>query len=278
MADPVKVIDEFPFTFYGETFAVALASDRRLYVPLRLVCQALAVDFTGQRQRILRDPAISDALVVLKIANYPYGADQFRPSDVGCLRLDRLPYWLGTIDANRIAHKAKRETVIRFKREFADVAWAAFRSEILPADVAAELDASLPNDAQAYHKAMDEAAAMRRGLDEFGRRMNGIEQRVTGLEARLEGTDFINQAQAKQYLDIVGILGELLDKKGKGRGGYAKVHAEVKKVFQVPAYSLIPEARFPDVVKFLSQWHQRLMRPGTPLPEAFTRAAQKRLL
>jgi hypothetical protein len=36
--------------------------------------------------------------------------------------------------------------IVRYQREFADVAWAAFRHEILPDDMLAELDATLPPD------------------------------------------------------------------------------------------------------------------------------------
>ena len=42
------------------------------------------------------------------------------------LVVNRLPYWLGTTDANRITNEDRRQQVILFKREFADVAWAAF--------------------------------------------------------------------------------------------------------------------------------------------------------
>ncbi len=276
MAEAIKAIDEFPFTFYGDTFSVALASDRKLYVPLPLICRALGVDVNGQVQRIKRDEAISDGLVGLTLRNYPYGEDETRAREVGCLRLDRLPYWLGTIDANRISNRERRAEVIRFKREFAEVAWAAFRSEILPSDVAAELDAQLPAGQQAYYAAMDEAAALRRGVDEHGQRIDALEERVTGLEARFRGTDFINPAQGRQYQEMVNLLANLL--KQKGKGGHAAVHGEVKKVFKIPSYLLIPEARFPEVVRFLSNWYERLTPPGTPLPEAFTRPDQKRLL
>lgn len=64
-----------------------------------------------------------------------------------CLWLNRLPYWLGTIDASRIPDADRRRQVVRFQREFADVAWATFRtfrSEVLPEGMRAEMDASLP--------------------------------------------------------------------------------------------------------------------------------------
>lgn len=268
-------LDEFPFDFYGEIFSVVLASDRRLYLPLNRVCDALQIDANAQAQRIRRDEAISDALVQLPL-QVPYGEEgAVQTRQVLCLWLNRLPYWLGTIDANRIKDQARRQQIIRFKREFAEVAWAAFRSEILPEDMLAELDATAPPAEQQYHAVMDEAAAMRRDLGQQKERLQDVEERLTSLEARLVGTDFINSAQAKQYQDIVAILGAMLQKKGKGN--YATVHAEIKRQFQVPSYQLIPEKDFPKLVNFLTRWYERLTPPGTPLPEAFTRPEQRRL-
>lgn len=268
-------LDEFPFDFYGEIFSVVLASDRRLYLPLNRVCDALQVNANAQAQRIRRDEAISDALVQLplQVSYGEEGAVQTR--QVLCLWLNRLPYWLGTIDANRIKDQARRQQIIRFKREFAEVAWAAFRSEILPEDMLAELDAAAPPAEQQYHAVMDEAAAMRRDLGQQEERIQQVEERLTSLEARLVGTDFINSAQAKQYQDIVAILGAMLQKKGKGN--YATVHAEVKKQFKVPSYQLIPEKDFPKLVNYLTRWYERLTPPGTPLPEVFTQPEQRRL-
>jgi hypothetical protein len=123
---------------------------------------------------------------------------------------------------------------------------------------------------------MDEAAGLRQGVTHHGERLDSLEQRVADLEARLIGTDFINSAQMKEYIDMVGILAHLLRQKGKGNE--ATVHAEVKRQFQVPAYQLIPEAEFDQVKRFLGDWHRRLAGPGTPLPTIFEQPSQKRLL
>lgn len=67
-------LDEFPFEFYGEIFSVVLASDRRLYLPLKRLCDALQIDANAQAQRIRRDEAISDALTQLPL-QVPYGEE-----------------------------------------------------------------------------------------------------------------------------------------------------------------------------------------------------------
>ncbi len=102
LAEQLEVTDRFPFTFYGETFLVALASDRKRYVPLTRICEILDIDTGGRIQRIQRDEAIADSMVKLSL-EVPYGDRSVFTRDVNCLRLDKLPYWLGTIDANRIS-------------------------------------------------------------------------------------------------------------------------------------------------------------------------------
>lgn len=268
----MRVLDKFPFTFYGETFELALADDRKLYLPLRRLCEALGIDYSSQRKRVLRDETIADALVTLPMPT-PY-QDGVRVQDVSCLWLNRLPYWLGTIDAARISDHLK-ESVIRFKREFAEVAWAAFRTEILPADVLAELDAALPPAEQDYHRLMDDAAGLRRSLLEHAAQLSGIEERLAGLEARFTGTDFINSAQQQRYLEMVGLLGEALKK--KKAGNQAIVHNQVKREFRVPSYQLIPESEFDRVVAYLARWLERISPPGEPLPAIFTLPGQSRL-
>jgi hypothetical protein len=268
-------LDQFPFAFYGDVFTAIMANDRKLYVPLHDMCQALDVQTNGQIRRIRENEAIADALVPLVITR-AYPDDSAQTREMLCLRLDRLPFWLGTMQPNRIKDEAKRAQVIRFQREFADVAWAAFRSQILPSDMLAELDATLSPTQQEYLRLMDEAAALRQGVSRHEERLGSLEQRMTDLEARLVGTDFINPAQMKEYTDMVGILAHLLRKKKKGNE--ATVHAEVKRQFQVPAYQLIPEAEFDRVKRFMRDWYRRLAGPDAAIPTIFEQPSQKRLL
>jgi hypothetical protein len=96
----LKAIDQFPFEFYGETFTVALANDRNLYVPMEALCTAMELQTHGQIRRIRESEAMDDALVDLNIV-WSYGDDEAREREMVCLRLDRLPFWMGTIQTNR---------------------------------------------------------------------------------------------------------------------------------------------------------------------------------
>jgi hypothetical protein len=273
--DDLRPLDQFPFEFYGETFSAILANDRKLYLPLNDLCQALGVQANGQIRRIRENEALADSLVSLLITR-AYGDESVQTREMLCLHLERLPFWLGTMQANRVKDEAKRAKVVRFQREFAEVAWAAFRSQIMPTDILAELDTALSPTQQAYLRLMDEASDLRQGAAHHEGRLHSLEQRVADLEARLVGTDFINTAQMKEYTDMVGILAHLLRKKGKGNE--ATVHAEVKRQFQVPSYQLIAEAEFDHVKQFMRDWYQRLAGPDTAVPALFGQPSQKRLL
>jgi hypothetical protein len=270
-----KVIDQFPFEFYGEWFTAVLANNRKLYIPLLDMCDALGIESRPQRARIQESPVISDALVEMEVQR-AYGENAVQTRHMQCLQLEKLPFWLGTLQTSRIKDKTKQEKIIGFQREFADVAWAAFRSAILPEDMLAEMDAALPPAQQKYLQTMDEAAALRHGLDEHGRQLNDLDERVEKLEARLKGTDFINPAQGKEYIDMVGLVAHLLKHKKKGNEGI--VHAEIKRQFQVPSYHLIPENEFDTVKKYLGDWYRRLAGPGAAIPKIFDNPSQKRLL
>lgn len=94
----LRALDHFPFAFYGDVFTPILASDRKLYVPLHDMCQALAVQTNGQIRRIRENEAIADALVLITRA---YRDENVQTREMLCLRLDRLPFWLGTMQSNR---------------------------------------------------------------------------------------------------------------------------------------------------------------------------------
>jgi hypothetical protein len=264
----LQILDQFPFEFYGEFFTVALASDRKVYVPMVGLCQTMGLQTQGQVRRIQNNEAVADALVKLNIA-WSYGDEAVQEREVYCLRLDVLPFWMGTIQPNRISDQARREKIILFQREFVVVAWAAFRREILPDDMLAEMEATLPLPEQKFLQAMDEAMDIRRELGNLG-------ERVSALEAKLRGTDFINTSQMKAYQQMVGLVAYLLKKKNKGSESH--VHAEVKRVFDVPSYRLIPEEDFPKVQNFLRDWYVRLAGPGTAVPTVFDAPSQRRLI
>ena len=263
----MKIVDQYPFEFYGATFELYFTDQRLLLLPLRSLCEALGLDSKSQIRRIRAEEGMQDILYSLRAPVLQKGGVA-QEREIVAINLKRLPYWLGSVDTKRVSPDLK-EKVIRFKRELADVAWAAFRSQILPEDMLAELDTALPPDEKRYHELMDAAAGLKQEMGAQGARLGKVEDRLSALEARLAGTDFNSQAQAKQYLDAVGTLGDLLkEKKPQKASPYAVIHNQVKNAFDVPSYQLIPEKKFPEVMDFLAAWWRR-EAPEQGVPEIF---------
>jgi hypothetical protein len=280
----IESIAEFPFEFYDQLFTIVLGNDRKLYAPIPLMCAALHVQPTGQIQRIQRDPVLVDAMRLVKFEHYPYGDQgELRSREVQALRLDRLPYFLGGIDISRISNDETKEAVIRFKLEFADRAWAAFRSELLPPDMLAELDTSLSPDQQVYYGMMDRATEIRRDLLAHEGLLKGHEDRIEKIEkdidtlkARLISVVTLNKSQMRQAQKMISLVAKLLEKKGVS-ASFANVHGRVKDFFDVPSYTLIAESDFPKLRRFLAQQYNANTPTGTPLPTVFEEPDQRSL-
>jgi hypothetical protein len=55
--------------------------------------------------------------------------------------------------------------VILFKREFAEAAWAVFRSDMIPPELLSEMDTHLPPEEREYLEAMDQMRQVRKKID-----------------------------------------------------------------------------------------------------------------
>ena len=282
----MDIVHSVPFVFYGEVFKAYLASNRQWYIPIQDVCNALGVDTEGQRQRILRDEAIADRLENLPLET-PY-RDTTRVQEVSCLNLRSLPYWLGTIEASRIKQE-HRKKVILFKREFAEAAWAVFRSDMVPPDLLAEMDTHLPPEEREYLEAMDQMRQVRKKLDllsgrlddelaKVGAELQDITGRLGTLEEALIDKKIVNPAQARLLQEMIAAVAEVKYAKTKKPKSqcFAEVHEEFKSAFQVHIYSILPEEQLEAAITFLgSRW--AFYSPGQPLPDIFRGSHQPSL-
>ena len=281
-----QAIQGFPFVFYGEVFNTYLTDDRQWYLPLQDICLALGLDANGQRQRIQRDEALSDSLVNIPLET-PY-QDTTRTREVACLNIRRLPYWLGTIEASRVKEEHRKKIVL-YKREFAEAAWAVFRSDMVPPDLLAEMDTHLPPEEREYLEAMDQMRQVRKKLDmlsgklddelaKVGAELQDITGRLGTLEAALVGKKIVNAAQARLVQEMIAVVAESKHAKTKKPKSqcFAEVHEEFKSAFQVHIYSILPEEQLEAATTFLgARW--AFYNPGQPLPEIFRGSHQPSL-
>jgi hypothetical protein len=95
--------------FHGDTlFAIEEAG--AVYVAPKPICDALGIEWRKQRERIQRDPILSEGSTMMGLPS-PGGTQETL-----CLRLDLVNGWLFTIDESRVREEA-RARVLDYKRE-----------------------------------------------------------------------------------------------------------------------------------------------------------------
>ena len=289
MTSEIKIqpLHSYDFFFYDDTFKAYLATDRNWYIPLNAVCQALDIDTVGQRQRIERDEAINDRLILLPLET-PY-QDTTRVREVYCLNLRTLPYWLGTIDTSRIKSEHKNK-VILFKREFAEAAWAVFRSDIVPGEILQEMDTYATPDEQALNEMMDKWRAMRKQVDlmsgkvdaeleRIGAKFSDLEARLGAMEGLVNRGTPINDSQQTQLHKMMELVAEALHAKTREPKTmcWAQVHNDFKETFEIFVFTALPANQYQKAVELLTgRW--RRLNPGKELPEIFGGSYQQSLL
>lgn len=106
-------------SFHGASLTVT-SIDGVPHVALKPICDALSVDWTAQRRRLMRHPVLSEGVAITAI---PSGrGDQ----ETVLLPLDKLNGWLFGISAARVRDPARRERLVQYQRECFDVLAAHF--------------------------------------------------------------------------------------------------------------------------------------------------------
>lgn len=108
----------------GVEIAAVTTEDGSIFVPVKPICQALTIDFEGQRQRIARHYILGSVAFTLKAT----GADG-KAYEMICLPLEYIYGWLFTIDAGLVA-ESRREAVANYQRECYDALYEHFAGNL----------------------------------------------------------------------------------------------------------------------------------------------------
>ena len=99
-------IEQKSVDFYGDEIMAVLVEveqqHQQVYVPVRPICDYMGVTWSGQYERLQRDPVLSDAMLSVRITRTQ---DQAR--EMICLPIDYLNGWLFGINANRVKKKSE---------------------------------------------------------------------------------------------------------------------------------------------------------------------------
>lgn len=80
---------------YDDEITTVIMDDGNIFVPIRPLCDNLNVDWSGQRQRILRDPVLSEVTSGVVVAPAPLSGKFTNPQEMLCIPLDYLAGCLG---------------------------------------------------------------------------------------------------------------------------------------------------------------------------------------
>jgi hypothetical protein len=273
-ADDVTLVplEQRQVLFYDDevtAVVVEVGERREVFVPLRPLVDNLGLAWSGQYERLRRDPVLSAEIRSVRVTRTePARSKAKNAVEVGremvCLPLDYLNGWLFGISAARVRDEI-RERLIRYQRDCFRVLHDAFIEGRLSADPAfAELLASDSPAAQAYQIASAMMRLARQQLvleaqvESQGEQLADHERRLEEVEATLgDPGRYVTPEQASQISQAVKAVAMALGKKS-GRNEYGGVYGEFYRRFAITSYKLLPARRFQDAMAFLGEWRQTL--------------------
>ena len=265
-------VREQTVAFYGDAILAAQTADETVWVPLRPISDHLGLNWSGQRQRLNRDPVLAPMQGVCVI-HTPTG-----PQPMLCLPLDLLPGWLAGVNAARIKPEL-RDKIIRYQRECFRILWNAFKGDILPAQPAPPLDLSPAEQALLLAEAVASLARQHLELEQKHTTMadflrpfvqqtrqhqHQTDARLTALELQLSGGATISEAQALELAEAVkGVALAMHAATGEALStAFPLVWTELHKRYGVAAYRNLPTARYAEATAWLRGWADELMAEG----------------
>ena len=256
-------IEQKQVAFYDDQITAVLVNDldsQHVFVPIRPICDFLGVAWTAQRQRILRDPVLSEELrpVIVTITGTGQQVEAL------CLPLDYLSGWLFGINATRVNPEAK-DRLIRYQRECYKVLSEAFLEGRLTADpVLDELLEGNSDAAQAYRvlqalvKLARNQVLLESQLHTHATQLITHEQRLEDIESALGNTDrMVTPDQASQISQAVKAVALALGKKS-GRNEFGAIYGELYRKFGITGYKQLPSSHFQQAMTWLNEWRENI--------------------
>lgn len=113
---PLVPTEERTLIFYGDdlvAFEVVENEQPKVYIPLKLISDHLGLSWTGQFERVKRDPVLSEVVKGIRVTRT---ATEGGSQTMMALPIEYLNGWLFGVSANRLKAEL-REKVIRYQRE-----------------------------------------------------------------------------------------------------------------------------------------------------------------
>jgi P22_AR N-terminal domain/ORF6C domain len=255
-------IDERIIDFYGDEITTALVSIENqslIYIPLRPICEYLGLSWSGQRERVNRDPVLSGEARFVRVTRTNLGGNP----NILCLPLDFINGFLFGMNASRVKPELQ-EKVIRYQRECYRILAETFQAESSltheSSDAIAALEQIRDMGLAIAHMAEQQIEMEQRlnaRLDRAASVVGDIQRRLTVVERRFHPQALISDEQAEEISSTVKALAELLTSHDPSKKNhYQGIFAELYRRFGVSSYKNIRLEHYEKVLQFLEDWRK----------------------
>lgn len=280
--DALVPVEERVIAFYeDEIIAVAVEQEgaRQIYVPMRPIAEFLGLDWSAQRQRILRDEVLSISLRPVVVTTTEAGK-----REALCLPVEMLHGWLFGISVARVKEEL-RPKIKRYQLEAYRVLWEAFRPDRLMPERTSEMLIQAMRDnalqqARLWETVLQEQRRSRiteelvQEHDELiwqaFREVEALRQEQSRLGTRFSNlacllpvpSDPIGPAQKAAMKELVDDLVAAAQERGvrlgQGRNDYPAVWGAFKQRFDVAKYDELSMDRYDEALAWLKTWIDRI--------------------
>lgn len=239
---------------------VEVEGQQAIFVPLNPICEFLGINWSGQLQRVRRDPVLSGVARSVTVITEPRESGQGGgPQVLLCLPLDMLHGWLFSLNATRVRPELQ-EKIVRYQRECYRVLAAAFiPTEIQPSSSAEQNTLVQVRDMALSIAAMaEQQMALTTRLDKAAIVVGEHGRRITMLEQQLAPRNTITDAQASDIAEKVKALALLMSESDKNKSHFQAIFAELYRRFRSSSYKTIRQSQYQLVMDFLDEWYESL--------------------
>lgn len=246
--------------FYGDEITAVLVREEgqaQIYVPLRPLCDYLGLNWSGQRQRLLRDLVLSKKMKTVVVET-----DQRGSRDTLCLPLEFINGWLFGIDSRRVRDTV-RDRLLRYQEECYRVLSTAFleteESEIQPSRETQSL-MQIREMGRAIMQMAEQQLALTARVDKAAVIVGEHGRRITNLEQQLAPRQAITDEQATDIAEKVKALAMALTEKDSSKNQFQSIFAELYRRFRVSSYKVIRQSQYHLVMDFLDEWAETVAK------------------
>ncbi len=245
-----------------------------IYVPVSGVCTVLQISVEQETARIYESASLRKGMADVPFQVIKSDREPTETVYYYAISITRLHSWLMQIPAELVPNDELRSRLTAMQDRLAEVVYAYLGRPLLPEEFRDTMERGVPEETRQLYEAISKISDLQSELSVTKESLEAVSGRVKILEVALSlGSptgSFIDHRQQEVYRQIIGIVGQLYEKRHPGEFG--KVEARLKEQFDFVFYKVIKSEQWEGVIRSLIQTYKSLVPAGTPLPQIFNDA------